>query len=38
LAAVRERRASDIPLADGVAVLDVALRAKRAAQTENCRG
>jgi predicted dehydrogenase len=38
LESARTGRASDIPLADGVAVLDIALRAKRGAPREICCG
>lgn len=38
LAAVEHRRASDIPLEEGIAVLDVALRAKSCARKEACVG
>jgi predicted dehydrogenase len=37
LTAVDRGEASDIPLADGIVVLDVALRAKQFAQSEACR-
>ncbi len=38
LDAVEHRRASNIPLEDGIAVLDIALRAKQSAQREICCG
>jgi len=38
LDAVEHKRQTDIPLADGIAVLDVALRAKQHATCEVCCG
>ena len=38
LDAVRHRRSTAIPLEDGIAALDVALRAKRSLPRETCRG
>lgn len=38
LAAVHEGRASDIPIEEGISVLDIALRAKRSARPEVSRG
>ncbi len=38
LSAVDRHEPSDIPLEDGIAVLDIALRAKQASQGEPCHG